>query len=43
MDFDSYPDWNPFILEINGLAQEGNKLEVTLQPKGKAPMKFELK
>ena len=41
MDFDSYPDWNPFILEINGLAQEGNKLEVTLQPKGKAPMKFE--
>jgi hypothetical protein len=34
MDFDRYPDWNPFIRSIRGEAREGARLEVGLQPPG---------
>ncbi len=34
MDFESYPDWNPFVKTINGDQEEGAKLEVDLQPNG---------
>ncbi|MFW9914108.1 MAG: SRPBCC family protein [Candidatus Thorarchaeota archaeon] len=34
MDFESYPDWNPFVKAINGDQEEGAKLEVDLQPNG---------
>lgn len=32
MDFDSFPDWNPFIQRASGKAEEGARLEVFLQP-----------
>jgi len=31
-DFDLYPQWNPFIREISGMAAPGGKIEATLQP-----------
>ena len=37
MDFDQYPDWNPFVVEIAGRPIPGERLTVTLQnPGGKA-------
>lgn len=36
MDFDAYPDWNPFITSIKGEQRLGGKLEAYLsQPSGK--------
>jgi hypothetical protein len=32
MDFDKYPEWNPFIKSINGLQAKGNKLSARLEP-----------
>lgn len=32
MDFEQYPEWNPFILTISGKATKGEKLAVKLQP-----------
>lgn len=40
MDFDSYPEWNPFILEINGEPAEGSHLSVRMQAPGHKPMSF---
>lgn len=34
MDFERYPDWNPFILSIKGEARVGETLEVVIQPPG---------
>ncbi|NQS99051.1 MAG: SRPBCC domain-containing protein [candidate division Zixibacteria bacterium] len=34
-DFDSYPDWNPFIRRIEGEVKEGTRLEIFLQPASK--------
>ncbi|MHA2368003.1 MAG: SRPBCC family protein [Candidatus Hodarchaeales archaeon] len=34
MDFESYPDWNPYVKAISGDQEEGAKLEVDLQPNG---------
>ena len=31
MDFEKYPDWNPFIKSIKGIPQEGAKLSVRLE------------
>jgi hypothetical protein len=31
-DFASYPEWNPFIVGIDGVLQHGARLEVTMQP-----------
>ena len=34
MDFDRYPDWNPFLVDVRGDAQPGERLRVTLSPPG---------
>ena len=39
-DFQSYPDWNPFILSFDVLPEPGRKFSVTIQPTGKNPMTF---
>ncbi|MET1060003.1 MAG: SRPBCC domain-containing protein [Nocardioides sp.] len=33
-DFDSYPDWNPFLEDVRGDAEPGERLRVTLSPPG---------
>ena len=40
MDFDSYPEWNPFIRSITGSPAVGTKIEALLGASGKKPMKF---
>ncbi|MGI9647593.1 MAG: SRPBCC family protein [Acidimicrobiia bacterium] len=40
MDFDSYPDWNPFITSIKGEQRLGGKLEAYLDPPGGKGMTF---
>lgn len=39
-DFDSYPDWNPFVRSIAGTLAEGEKLEVHLGASGKKAMRI---
>jgi hypothetical protein len=39
-DFDSYPEWNPFILELRGELSEGARLSVKIQPPGRKAMTF---
>ena len=34
MDFQSYPDWNPFIQSIEGRAEPGSQLRILLKPPG---------
>ena len=31
-DFESYPEWNPFIPEVSGAPTEGSQLTVKIQP-----------
>lgn len=31
LDFDQYPDWNPFVRSIEGEAREGSQLSISLQ------------
>ena len=33
-DFDHYPDWNPFLVDVRGRAEPGGRLRVTLSPPG---------
>jgi hypothetical protein len=33
-DFDRYPDWNPFLVDVRGVAEPGARLRVTLSPPG---------
>jgi len=40
MDFDSFPEWNPFIRSIRGTPAVGSRLEVTLGASGTKPMSF---
>lgn len=40
MDFDSYPQWNPFIRSIRGKPDAGSRLEVELGASGTRPMRF---
>lgn len=40
MDFEKYPEWNPFILSISGKKEKGAKLKVKLQPPGQRGMTF---
>jgi hypothetical protein len=40
MDFEAYPDWNPFITEIAGERTLGSRLSVFLKPPGQAGMRF---
>ena len=39
-DFESYPDWNPFIRSITGEAELGARLEVRIEPPGGRGMTF---
>jgi hypothetical protein len=39
-DFQSFPEWNPFIRRARGKAREGERLEVFLQPSGARGMTF---
>jgi hypothetical protein len=34
MDFDCFPDWNPFVVRAAGEVVEGSRLRVTLSPPG---------
>jgi hypothetical protein len=40
VDFQSHPEWNPFIRHISGDLQVGEKLKVHIAPTGKRGMKF---
>lgn len=40
-DFTAYPEWNPFIVQISGTPAQGETLNVTLQPPGQQPAKFQ--
>ena len=39
-DFPAYPEWNPFVREIDGQLVTGAKLKVVLQPPGGKGMTF---
>jgi hypothetical protein len=39
-DFDSYPEWNPFIRRASGRPERGAKLEVRIEPPGGRRMTF---
>lgn len=43
MDFERYPEWNPFIRQLQGLAEPGQTLRVEVLPEGGKPMKFKPK
>jgi hypothetical protein len=39
-DFDSFPDWNPFIRKISGNLHEGAQIEAFIKPLDSNGMKF---
>jgi|SRR5690554_403686 hypothetical protein len=39
-DFENYPQWNPFIIYIDGEPEEGNKILVKIQPPNGRKMIF---
>lgn len=39
-DFEAYPEWNPFIVEIAGEPTVGTRLEAKIQPAGKKATRF---
>ena len=40
MDFSAYPQWNPFIRSLSGVAKPGEKLRATIQPEERRAMTF---
>ncbi len=40
MDFEKYPTWNPFIIEISGNPQVGKSIQAKIQPPVSNPMIF---
>lgn len=38
MDFEKYPDWNPFIRRVEGEASVGSPLKIFIQPSGASGM-----
>ena len=40
MDFEKYPEWNPFILSITGEAKKGETIQAILLNPGSSKMKF---
>ena len=40
MDFDTYPEWNPFVTVIAGDPWPGGRLDVSISPPGGKPMRF---
>jgi hypothetical protein len=43
MDFERYPEWNPFIQSISGSGEIGSKLKVKLKLEGRKPAAFKPK
>ena|SRR2546423_7470363 len=39
-DFKTFPDWNPFVLAVEGEAKKGARLKVTLRTAGGGDMTF---
>ena len=39
-DFNSYPEWNPFIKSAIGQPIQGERLRIAIQPSGTKPMRF---
>jgi len=39
-DFESYPEWNPFIISISGAKGVGDQLTVSIKPPDSKPMRF---
>lgn len=39
-DFSAYPQWNPFILNIEGMPQQGEILKAFIRPEGSKGMVF---
>jgi hypothetical protein len=35
LDFSDYPEWNPFIVKVDGPVMQGGKVRVTVNPVGK--------
>ncbi|MBT2620246.1 SRPBCC domain-containing protein [Chryseobacterium sp. ISL-6] len=40
IDFENYPVWNPFITNIQGSVEEGNQIQVKIEPQGGKGMVF---
>lgn len=40
LDFESYPDWNPFIIKAKGDIKEGENLNISIKPVGSKPFSF---
>ena len=40
MDFSAYPQWNPFIRSLSGVAKPGERLRATIQPEERRAMTF---
>ena len=40
INFNEYPNWNPFIKTISGATSPGEQLSVTIQAQGNKPMNF---
>jgi hypothetical protein len=40
MDFENYPNWNPFITSVIGTSKKGEQLVNTLQLEGQKPQTF---
>jgi hypothetical protein len=40
VDFNRYPEWNPFIPSVKGKAETGEQLEVLIQPPSQKAMQF---
>lgn len=40
LDFESYPDWNPFIIKAKGDIKEGENLNISIKPVGSNPFSF---
>ncbi len=40
VDFQAYPEWNPFVRRLAGEVRQGARLEVTVQPAGRSEFSF---
>lgn len=39
-DFDAYPQWNPFMTQASGVARQGERLTIRMQPDGGRAVTF---
>lgn len=39
-DFAAYPEWNPFVRSVAGVARKGERLQVEIRPDGGRAMRF---